>query len=141
MDKTRWFGAWRLEAMELRNSRGAISYPFGKNPTGYIMYLEPNRVAVAFGSANRQAFSTEDMLGGTIEEKCSAFDTFVSYCGSFEVGADSVVHHIEVSLFPNWVGTNLTRLYSFEGDTLRLSTTPFMIQGEQQTAHLIWRRV
>jgi hypothetical protein len=141
MDKSRWFGTWQLEAIELRNMSGLTAYPYGRNPTGYIMYHEPDRMAVAFGSGDRQAFSTEDMLGGTVEEKCAAFDSFVSYCGTFQVGQRSVIHRIDVSLFPNWVGTNQERLYSFEGDTLRLSTTPFLIKGEQQTAHLIWRKV
>jgi hypothetical protein len=141
MDRKQWFGTWRLEAIELRNTRGVTTQPYGKNPTGYIMYLEPDRMAVAFGNGNRPAFATEDMLGGTEQEKSAAFESFVSYCGTFHVGEKSVVHRIDVSLFPNWVGTSQERLYRFEGNTLDLSTLPFLIKGEQQTAHLIWRRV
>jgi hypothetical protein len=105
------------------------------------MYLEPDRVAVAISGDNRHAFATEDMLGGTDQEKSAAFGSYLSYCGTFHVGEESVVHRIDVSLFPNWVGTNQERLYRFEGNTLDLSTTPFLIKGEQQSAHLIWRRV
>jgi hypothetical protein len=141
MDKKRWFGTWRLEACEFRSLRGVTTYPYGKSPTGYIMYLEPDRMAVAFGNGNRPAFATEDMLGGTDQEKSAAFESYVSYCGTFQVGEKSVVHRIEVSLFPNWVGTSQERLYRFEGNILDLSTMPFLIKGEQQTAHLIWRRM
>ncbi|HET6487008.1 MAG TPA: lipocalin-like domain-containing protein [Spirochaetia bacterium] len=141
MDRNRWFGTWRLESMELHSLGGVTTYPYGRNPTGYIMYLEPDRMAVTLGSGDRPPFAAEDMLGGTDQEKSAAFSSFLSYCGTFQVGEHSVVHHIDVSLFPNWVGTRQERLYEFEGDALRLSSRPFRINGEQQTVHLVWRRV
>ncbi len=141
MDGKRWFGTWKLEAMELRSLRGVTTYPYGRNPTGYIMYLQPDRMAVAFGNGDRPLFATEDMRGGTEQEKGAAFNSFVCYCGTFRVEERSVIHRIDVSLFPNWVGTSQERFYEFEGNTLRLSSKPFLINGEQQTAHLIWRRV
>jgi hypothetical protein len=141
MDTKRWLGTWKLEAMELRNPHGVTTYPYGKNPTGYIMYLEPNRMAVAFGRGDRQPFATEDMLGGTDQEKSAAFSSFLCYCGTFHVDEHSVFHQIDVCLFPNWVGTSQERLYEFKGSTLRLSSRPFLINGEQQTAHLIWKKV
>ena len=141
MDTKRWLGTWKLEAMELHSLNGVVTYPYGKDPTGYIMYLQPDRMAVAFGSGDRLPFAADDMLGGTEREKGSAFNSFVCYCGTFHVGVQSVVHQIEVSLFPNWVGTSQERFYEFVGNTLRLSSKPFLINGEQQTAHLIWRKV
>ena len=140
MDR-RWFGTWKLEAMALHSPRGTTTYPYGKNPTGYLMYLEPDRMAVAFGRGDRQHFGTEDMLGGTDQEKGAAFSSFVCYCGTFHADEKSVVHRIDVSLFPNWVGTSQERFYEFDGNALRLSSKPFLINGEQQTAHLVWRRV
>lgn len=140
MDKKRWLGTWRLESFELRIANGSTTYPYGKNATGFIMYLEPDRMAVAISGDNRFTFASDDMLGGTAEEKSAAFDSYVSYCGTFQVGEESVVHRIDTCLFPNWVGTSQERLYKFEGNLLFLSTKSFLIKGEQQTAHLIWRR-
>jgi len=140
MDRTRWFGTWKLESMELRNPRGVTTYPYGRSPKGYIMYLAPDRMAVAFGTGDRKPFAVADMLGGTDQEKGDAFNSFVSYCGTFEVGEKSVLHRIDVSLFPNWVGTSQERFYQFEGNALRLSSRPFPINGEHQTAHLVWRK-
>ena len=37
----------------------------------------------------------------------------MAYCGSFHVEGDSVIHRIENSLFPEWIGTDLMR--TFEG--------------------------
>ncbi len=141
MDRKRWYGTWKLEAMELRSLRGVTTYPYGKDPTGFIMYLEPDRMAVAFGNGARKPFASDDMRGGTEQEKSAAFNSFVCYCGTFSVGEKSVFHSIDVSLFPNWVGTSQERLYEFDGNMLRLVSRPFMIDGEMQTAHLVWKKV
>lgn len=141
MDAKRWFGTWSLETCEVRSSSGVTSYPYGRNATGYIMYLEPDRMAVAISGENRRDFAVADMLSGTEAEKSAAIESYVSYCGTFEVGELTVIHRIDVSLFPNWVGTSQERLYRFDADTLHLSTNPFLFNGEQQTAHLIWSKV
>lgn len=70
----------------------------------------------------------------------SAFDTYFSCCGKYELRGDKVVHHIDVSLFPNWTGQDQERFYRFEGDRLILSTQPLLMEGLEQTAHLIWKR-
>jgi Lipocalin-like domain len=52
-----------------------------------------------------------------------------------------VLHHVELSLFPNWVGVTQERLVKLSGDRLTLSTRPLLLQGRQQTAQLLWERV
>jgi hypothetical protein len=50
-----------------------------------------------------------------------------------------VIHEVDLSLFPNWVGTSQVRAVALSG-TLTLSTRPFTVGGEVQTAHLVWER-
>ena len=104
MDQKRWLGAWRLGSCELQSAGGTTKYPYGNDATGYIMYMENDRMAVAISGNNRKAFAADDMLGGTPEEKSAAFDSYISYCGTFEVGDETVVHHIDTSQFPNLGG-------------------------------------
>ncbi|MBD0282107.1 MAG: lipocalin-like domain-containing protein [Thermoleophilaceae bacterium] len=47
---------------------------------------------------------------------------------------------MELSLFPNWVGVTQERLVRISADRLTLSTRPLLLQGRQQTAHLLWER-
>ena len=133
-------GAWALASFEVRSAKGALTYPFGHDVRGYIMYNQDGYMSVAFMSAGRARCKSEDMRAVTAEEKVSAMDTYLSYCGKYEVRGDKVVHHIEVSLFPNWTGQDQERFYKFEGDRLTLSTSPMLIGGMEQTAHLIWKR-
>jgi hypothetical protein len=135
-------GTWRLVSWENRSSvDGQISYPLGKEATGYLMYNEDGYMFVGIMGPNRLRFAADDLLSATIEEEAQAEETYVSYCGRYKFLGDTVVHHVELSLFPNWVGGDQERLIELSGNRLTLSTRPILLRGIQQTAHLIWERV
>jgi Lipocalin-like domain len=77
---------------------------------------------------------------GEKAEEAGAAETFVSYCGRYEFHGETVLHRVELSLFPNWIGVVQERLVEISGDRLTLSTRPLLLQGRQQTAHLLWER-
>ena len=135
-------GTWRLVSWENRSLvDGQISYPLGKDAAAYIMYNQDGYMFVAIMGPNRLKFATNDLLSGTPEEEAQAEETYVSYCGQYDFDGDKVVHHVELSLFPNWVGVDQERLVELAGNRLTLSTPPILLRGIQQTAHLIWERV
>lgn len=140
MSTNPFVGTWRLVSGEIKTARGEVSHPFGKDPTGYLIYTEDGYVAVAIMSANRASFASADIRAGSSEEKLAAFDTYLSYCGTYEVKDDKVVHHIKVSLFPNWSGADQERFFQFSGNQLTLRTPPMKVEGVEQTAQLIWQR-
>lgn len=135
-------GTWRLVSWENRSDDDQVSYPLGEDAVGYIMYNEDGHVFVAISRPDRAQFVAGDLFGGSTEEKARAADTYVSYCGRYEFRGDTVVHHVELSLFPNWVGGDQERSVELAGDRLALSSTrPFLQGGIKRTAHLIWERV
>ena len=135
-------GTWRLLSWENRNvDDGGVSYPLGKDALGYIMYGQDGYMSVAIMRPNRAAFAAGDLLGGDAEELAQAAATYVSYCGRYEFRGETVVHRVELSLFPNWVGAEQERLVEVAGDRLTLSTRPILLGGVRRTAHLIWEAV
>jgi hypothetical protein len=109
-------GTWRLISWETRSVDGQkISYPFGREAVGYIMYNEDGYMFVAITCPNRERFAAGDLLNGSTEEKAHAASTYVSYCGQYELQEDRVIHHVDVSLFPNWVGVDQERLVELRG--------------------------
>jgi len=58
--------------------------------------------------------------------------------GQYEFQGDRVIHYVELSLFPNWIGLSQERLLNLAGNRLTLSTRPMLLDGKQQTAHLVW---
>ncbi len=141
MSKESFVGIWRLVSYELRRADGRVTYPLGKDAIGYIMYNEAGYMSVVIMAANRPKFSSEVAQRGTDAEKVMAFDTYLSYCGKYEVEENKVIHHVEVSFYPNWVGVDLERACEFEGDKLSLSAPVSSRFGEQYTACLTWQRV
>jgi len=141
MDKNAFIGTWKLVSFILQNPDGTVSNPFGLEPGGYIFYMADGYMAVAFMAAGRPQYHNQDPMAGNMQEKAAAVDTFISYCGTYEVQGNEVVHHIEVSLFPNWTGKDQRRFYQFKGRQLILSTTPQVFQGSERSAILVWERV
>jgi len=131
-------GAWRLASVETRKEDGEVHRRGYR--VGYFIYSGDGHMAVCFMKADRPRFASGDIRGGTVEEKISAFEGYISYAGRFEVRGDTVAHHIEVSLFPNWVGETQERFYELEGDRLTLSTPLMHVGGRQLSTHLIWER-
>jgi Lipocalin-like domain len=133
-------GTWRLVSWENRTIDGRISYPLGDDAAGFILYTDDGYMAVAIMRRGRESFAAEDLLGGSRDEKAHAAETYVSYCGRYEYRGDSVIHYVELSLFPNWSGVEQERLVEVAGNRLNLSTRPMVFQGIQQSAHLVWER-
>jgi hypothetical protein len=137
-------GTWQLLSWENVDEEGNITYPFGEDAIGYVLYSEDGYMSTTLMTADRPNFQTDDVLGGTTDERAGAEKTYVAYCGEYEIqkdkDKDKVIHHIKASLFPNWVGVDQERFFEFKDVQLTLSTPPILIDGKLQTAYLIWKR-
>ena len=52
----------------------------------------------------------------------------------------TVIHHVEISLVPNWVGRPQRRTVALDGDRLRLTAPPLEVAGRTTIPRLTWRR-
>jgi len=142
MSTNAFVGAWRLLSFEARTSGGEVSYPLGRDAAGILLYSQEGYVAVSVMRGDRANFKSASIWeAASSEEKLAAFDSYSSYCGRYEVKQNKVIHHVELSLFPNWSGVGQERYFEFAGDQLTLRTPPTMIDGVEQTAIAIWQRV
>ena len=133
----KFIGTWKLVSYELK-SDGEVTYPLGKDAVGYLMYTNDGYMSAALMASKRRKFV--DIAKATSEEVKAAADTYIAYCGKYEVTKDKVTHLAEVSFLPNWVGEKQERFYKFEGGKLILSVSR-TYGGKQQTACLTWKRV
>ena len=130
-------GAWRLVSCEMRRERGQVWYIYD---AGYLIYSATGHMAVVLMQTDTAPFASGDIRRATTEEKTGAFDAIISYAGTYEVKENMLYHHVEVSSFPNWVGETLERTIKITKDHITISTVPTLINGEEQTAHLIFER-
>nr|AIU56836.1 anatoxin-a synthetase associated cyclase [Cuspidothrix issatschenkoi LBRI48]AIU56838.1 anatoxin-a synthetase associated cyclase [Cuspidothrix issatschenkoi RM-6] len=97
-------------------------------------------MCATFSKKDRPNFPSGDILGGTLQEQAQAVQTYITYCGKYTVKDTTITHHVKVSLFPNYNGTEQVRMYKFENGKLVLSHAPEMMDGKLQTPVIVWER-
>lgn len=136
-------GTWRLCAYEVHSSDGRRSAPLGERPIGFLMYDGQGHMSGHLLRRERPRFVSDDLTGGSPDEVAQAFRGAVCYFGAYEVDEAQalVLHRVEGSLFPNWIGQVLPRKVSFRGEHLVLSSPPVLFDGAELHAHLELERV
>ena len=133
--------AWRLVSWENRAADGQVTYPMGSDALGCLLYTADGHFSVTISRPGRPGFVAGDLLSASAEEQARAVEGFVAYAGRYSFHGDRVIHHVEVSLFPNWVGSDQERWVELAGDQLTLSASPLLLAGKQQVPRLLWERV
>jgi hypothetical protein len=123
-------GTWRLLSWRRVAQDGSITYPFGDDAAGILMYGGDGRMAVQMTASRRPGLPTSDPLGGDADSRAAAYSTCLAYFGSYEVQGESVIHRIDASLYPNWSGAEQVRPFALDGDRLVLRTPPAAVVNE-----------
>ncbi len=142
MSQRELFGAWKFLSMTLTNSSGEVISPYGENLFGMLVYTANGYMSVLLMDPGRPKFASDDPLGGTIEEINEAYRKFDAYCGTYTVDAGKgiVVHHLQGSKFPNWVGSDQVRYFRISKNTLRI-TADIQAKGERWHAEAVLERL
>ena len=112
----------------------------GDAPDGLLAYTATGTMVGIMGPAGRPRFETDDVTGGTDAERAAAFASFIAYGGRYEISGDTVTHHVETSLFPNWIGTRQQRQWALDatGRHLTLTSPPLVLGGVTRVQRLTW---
>ena len=142
-DGRRLVGGWRLRRWVAIDPTGNEVFPMGPGATGYLAYTADGTMIALMGAGDRPAFASDDVTGGSDPERARAFESVIAYAGRYEVTADTVIHLVEASLFPNWIGTRQRRAWRLDpsGSELTLTGTAIRQGGETRTHRLTWERV
>lgn len=133
-----FLGSWALISFEHVLPSGEVLRPFGDSPSGSILYQPDGHMSAQLSAGNPAKFANGDPDRASAEEATHAWRTYFGYWGSFKVIVEKrvVVHRVEGSSFPNWVGTEQVRHFRFEGaDRLILDA-----QSSSGRYTLTWRR-
>ena len=133
-----FLGSWDLISFEHVLPSGEASAPFGSSPVGLLVYDAGGRMSAQVSTGSRTNLSSDDSLEVSVEEAAAAWRTYFGYWGSFKVCPEEgvVVHRVEGSSFPNWIGTDQARHFRFDGAN-RLVLETKSVSGRYT---LIWQR-
>ncbi len=132
-------GGWELVSWIITLGDQA-SYPFGEQPQGRILYTNDGQMSATIARSDRPHLSHPVPARAPEHEKLSAFDSYFSYGGAFHIDGNEVVHRVELSLNPNFVGTEQRRTMTFEGVYLTLSADEQTAKGLKHHA-IRWKKV
>jgi len=133
-------GTWVMESFEYRAGDGTAFYPYGKDAKGILMYDKNGFMSAIIARTDRPDLSVVDFSKISDDEKIELSKGFLSYSGRYEITPDRILHYVELSYFPNWIGTTLERFYAFEHDKLILSTPETGLRGKQFVGYITWKK-
>jgi hypothetical protein len=137
-------GAWKLVSyVEEPVDGSALSYPFGEDAQGIIMYTPDGFMSAQLSVRKRAPFASDDWYKGEREEFAAAASSYFAYTGPFQVDeeAQTLTHSMFISLFPNWIGQTQPRVVHIDRDFLIITTEkPVESRGRIVNPQLRWKR-
>lgn len=135
-------GTWHLIEFEVVVDGEVSSQPLGDRPVGQIMYGADGRMSALLMRRDRPwRDGVEFLRDASDTERAQAALDLVGYGGAYELGANRVVHRVEMALYPELVGTELVRDAAWDGRHLVLETekvpTP---SGRMRWQRLTWTK-
>jgi hypothetical protein len=131
-------GSWALVSFEHILPSGEVNRPFGDSPSGAILYQSDGHMSAQVSVGSRKTIAGDDPLRASAEEAAEAWRAYLGYWGSFQVflAKQIVVHRVEGSSFPNWIGTEQVRHFRFDG------ANRLILEAQSSSGHskLIWQR-
>ncbi|KWN79901.1 hypothetical protein WM23_22370 [Burkholderia ubonensis] len=99
-----------------------------------LMMKDRSRVGVLPEALFSNLLSPKKVIG--IIQLVRATLQCVSYSGRYSIEDDTVIHHVDVASYPDWVGMNLLRQMTLENDMLILE----VLDTQMGRARLVWKR-
>ena len=126
-DPNPFVGTWKLISWEVAEHDGTIKYPYGEDVVGYLIYTADGYMSAEIMAPDRRQsdpnYPLEAASGQTLPDpdRAAAYSTYISYCGTYTVEGDKVVHHVKAGLIPSWTGSDQVRHFRFEDGCLIIS--------------------
>jgi Lipocalin-like domain len=140
-------GAWRLVSWERRSPAGEVSYLYGREPKGQLIYTSNGCMSAQL--MNPDTKSPEAAGSGPNEPTSEVAKRFFAYWGTYftDESLATVTHHVLGGLARSWVGRDQVRRYEFLSDD-RLELTADIENddvakqaGFEGAQVLIWERI
>ena len=138
-------GSWRLVDWTVTVGE-RTRRPWGGKATGLLTYTSDGRMWAALMATDRPEVPTRTLSAAPPGMRAAAASGFVTYAGSYSLDGEDVIHHVEVSLLPNYVGNDERRhidwIETDNGFDLELTTPPTETgSGRVLVERLHWTRI
>ncbi len=131
----RFVGTWRLISFEEDLPDGHLSYPYGRNPVGLLIYDSSGNMAVQIMKPDRPALSSTESTGMSDGRLKESIEGFTAFWGTYEIDEVQgiITHYVKGHLWASSIGKELKREYEFSGKQLILKPG--------STRRIVWERI
>jgi hypothetical protein len=131
-------GSWRLVSVEATfTDTGERAATFGPKPNGRMVLTPAGRIMFLITRSERQPPASD-------AARATMFNETIAYSGQVCVESPGkFVTTVEISLFPEEIGTEKLRLFAIDGDCLvitRPEQTSRVTKGRRAVSNLVWQR-
>lgn len=136
--RDRLIGDWTLVSYEAEHRDGRRTRPYGE-AVGRLSYSASGHMA---GQVMRPGREPVGSTADRVQSLRPAYLGYIAYFGTYELNdrGDTVVHHVQGALNPEWVGGQQVRRIRFDGDRLILRADVQRPEGAVDHV-LTWRRL
>jgi len=157
--KEKFVGTWKLISWTQLTDGVEVPY-FGPGAEGLLIYTADGHMSAHVMAADRPRMGMPPQEArqlalnllkpwkaraglrgvGALLNYFKSTVSYIAYAGTYDVDGGEVVHHVDMSLIPDWCGTDQRRRFRFEEDDagLVLTVPPEGRSGEHT---LIWTRI
>ncbi len=134
-------GTWKLVSWEVKQPDGTIQHPFGKDVVGYLIYTADGYMSAEIMDPDRRQsdphFPLQTAAAQTRPEsdRVRAYDTYLSYCGTYTVEGNTLTHHVKAGLIPSWTGSEQPRPFRFAAGRLLIEAGNQKLVWEKAVEH------
>jgi len=139
MNRDDILGRWWVKSWRQVYDDGRVKYPMGQNLTGFITY-DATRMTCMIMRSDRPGFLTGGQWDAADADKAAAYDSILSYSGTWDLAGDTISHNVDICLFPGWVGGTQKRQAELKDGLLSLTARMEDGTPEARTAYLEWVR-
>lgn len=119
-------GTWNLVSYEDTPDKGHAEFPWGKQPSGILIYDDTGHMAVQLQRTPVDAsIAKKDPSKLTNADKLKLLGAYSAYFGTYSVDwvRMTIVHHVTGNLFTIYIGTDQEKGFQLDGDRFTLKTS------------------
>ncbi len=144
MSENLFVDIWNLISCDAVRKNGCVLPIYGKKPVGRLFYDANGNLSVHIMKDGRPNFVNATKFRASAMEMRAAYEVYEAFFSTYDVDQENgvIIHHLIGGLFPNWIGSDQSRYYKFDGDRLILSTDPIgAISNRKTIVTLVWEKL
>ena len=98
-------GAWVLREWRIEYPQNMVRHPFGADAIGQLLYTHDGQMSATVSADKRPAQHQGNPRQLGENQKAQAFDSYFHYAGSWSIESDIVIHRVDFSLNPDFIGS------------------------------------